>query len=234
MTSERREQRAPAPGETFKQLSGETAKRTADLVSRYNDLQLVRDALERLVALQKSTSDDVVLMQCLWTTALVYYGRCFGKGKLRTITSGLSDGLISGHELMHQSIIDRRDEQAAHAIEAAYDDVVIAAGFVPDASGVPRFNSLAVRNVRNLAAGTENVEVVYRHVLAVIERLARVIIEHERQLHAEVAAAAASGDTAGLVGHDVTAEFGAERGVDQAGPLGGSVSFRRPEGPSVT
>jgi len=221
------------PGETFRQLSGETASRIKDLVSRYNDLQIVRSVLGRLVDLQKSGSDDAILMQTFWATALVYYGRCFGKGQQRTITKGLVERLIGGHEQMHADIIQRRDKQAAHASERELDYVTVAAGFVPGEAGV-RFNTVAIRNVRDLAPPTDTVAILLRHVIVVIARLAQVIVEHEQRLHAEVVEALQARQTEGLLGNDVTNLFVGERGRDQQGPLGGSFLLQRPNGPTTT
>jgi hypothetical protein len=171
-------------------------------------------------------SVDDTVMQALWATSLVYYGRCFGKGKLRTITSGLTERLTSGHEEMHQSILWRRDKQVAHAIESVFDDVTIAAGFVEEPPLGYRARSIAMTSHRNIAPDKEPTAIFYRHVLIVMERLGNVVREHQAELEKEVVSAVVNKQK---IGRDVTERFAGEHpGKPQIGPLGGGLVIHRP------
>lgn len=64
-----------------RRLNTQTARALADLAAIFNDLQTVLRCCERLVAeLAKPQRDDLVI-EGLWTTALLSYSRCFTSGE---------------------------------------------------------------------------------------------------------------------------------------------------------
>lgn len=64
---------------TVRRLGTPAAQALADLASIFNDLQTVLRCCERLVQELAGRPDDVV-MEGVWTTALISYARCFTSG----------------------------------------------------------------------------------------------------------------------------------------------------------
>ncbi|WP_236791469.1 hypothetical protein [Amycolatopsis sp. GM8] len=64
---------------TVRRLATPAAQALADLASIFNDLQTVLRCCERLVAELAGRPDDVVV-EGVWTTALISYARCFTTG----------------------------------------------------------------------------------------------------------------------------------------------------------
>jgi hypothetical protein len=93
------------------------AKRYADLVSVWADLDIAVTVLDRLIAIRDSSDRDTdgVLEHSYWTTAVVHYARCFTEGKRRT---GLSQALIEQragpHAPLHRWILNMRNKHVAH------------------------------------------------------------------------------------------------------------------------
>ena len=96
-----------------------SARVLADQASIIQDLQFVMDCCKRLLPeLDKPEEDrDPLLPVALWSSAVMAYARCFGKGK----TFGLSAEDVRNLPLhgavmkFHKWIIEERDKLAAHA-----------------------------------------------------------------------------------------------------------------------
>ena len=69
----------PVPAE-LRALGGPTPAALADLAARFEDLQVVLLCCERLMAELGSGRADPVVVEAVWTTALLSYGRCFATG----------------------------------------------------------------------------------------------------------------------------------------------------------
>jgi hypothetical protein len=65
---------------TVRRIGSPAAGALADLAAIFDDLQTVLLACERLVAELKTAQPDPVIVESLWTTALLSYARCFAPG----------------------------------------------------------------------------------------------------------------------------------------------------------
>jgi hypothetical protein len=99
-------------------LDTPSAKILADQASIIQDLQFVMDCCKRLLTeLERSEGDrDGVVPQALWSSALVAYARCFGKGKRPGLaTEDVRNLPLHGAVMkFHEWIIGERDKLAAH------------------------------------------------------------------------------------------------------------------------
>src|SRR5271169_6805255 len=91
----------------------------ADQASIIQDLQLVMDCCKRLLTeLAKPEEDrDPLIPLALWSSAVLAYGRCFGKGKRFVLSAEDVRNLPLQGEVMkfHKWVIEERDKFAAHA-----------------------------------------------------------------------------------------------------------------------
>src|SRR4051812_36912397 len=101
-------------------LRSPSAARLADLVSIHADLLFISGCCERLMAqlALPEESRDFVLIQALWSAALVSYRRCFSDGKRGGLTNadvralGLAGEPIEVHQFLHQL----RNKHVAHSV----------------------------------------------------------------------------------------------------------------------
>lgn len=96
-----------APAETVRQLTDVDALALAELVEVFEDLQTLLRCCERLVTELEGAADEVVV-EALWTTALLCYARCFtgtGDGVALTeddvaSTHSAADKVVEWHRLL--------------------------------------------------------------------------------------------------------------------------------------
>ena len=96
-----------------------SARILADQASIIGDLQFVMDCCKRLLAELAGPEDerDPLMPQALWSSAVLAYARCFGKGKRFGLASEDVRSLPLQGEVMkfHQWVLQERDKLAAHA-----------------------------------------------------------------------------------------------------------------------
>jgi hypothetical protein len=95
-----------------------SARTLADQASIIQDLQFVMDCCKRLLTeLARPEEDrDGVVPQALWSSALVAYARCFGKGKrFRLSTEDVQNLPLHGAVMkFHKWVIEERNKLTAH------------------------------------------------------------------------------------------------------------------------
>ena len=99
-------------------LDTPSARILADQASVVQDLQFVMDCCKRLLAeLARSEKDrDGVVPQALWSSALVAYARCFGRGGGSGLVAEDVRSLPLQGAVMkfHEWVIEQRDKLTAH------------------------------------------------------------------------------------------------------------------------
>ena len=94
------------------------AKTLGDITLIYNDLASTVDILKRLRELLKTKCKDQVILESLWTTALIKYYRCFKHGKRKFISSDIfKDKKLEGDPLgCHNYYYNMRSKHIAHSV----------------------------------------------------------------------------------------------------------------------
>lgn len=103
----------------------EEAKILADYNLIWTDLMFVKQSLERLGAMFES--DDNVLKESLWTSSLIWYCRCFSKGKRMGLKEEIIlDLKLSGDDPLefHRILKNIRDKHIAHSVNPLEQAVV--------------------------------------------------------------------------------------------------------------
>jgi hypothetical protein len=204
------------------EIRSQRANHIADLFSRYTDLTFAYSALGRVIELLRAKTEDADAVRAYWGSAMIAYGRAFGKGRLRTAYgSTVMNKAVAGHDKMHESIIWRRDKEVAHAVESVFNEVVVGATLERQKDKV-RFDGVGVRDLRVFAPEQESVETIHRHVQVLTARLANAIKSEMSVLSDDVDHAFDHGTK--ILGRDVSAMF-LEGGNRMTDPLGLSLEL---------
>lgn len=137
------------PPATVRRVDSAGAAALTDLTARFEDLQTVLKCCERLVSeLGKDAEPDDVLVEAVWTTALLSYARCFAVGRAGAETALTEDDLtaaLSNTDVMdwHKVLLQLRDHYADPAVNPREQFSV---GVAQDATGGP--GGIAITSAR--------------------------------------------------------------------------------------
>jgi hypothetical protein len=146
-----------------------SARRLADLVATYQDLEFVSACAHRVLDEQsKGSAGDDVLIEGMWTAALIAYARCFNTG-LRSV--GLTDdtitevGLAGDPAGFHRYLRDMRDKHLAHSVNP-FERVAVGIGLAHEGAP-PAILGVALLRLRLTSEMPETVE----HLLGLVDAL---------------------------------------------------------------
>lgn len=160
----------------------EEAKKLADLASIYQDLSFTIEALKRLKQLLKDDSKDNILIQSLWTAALISYVRCFSSGKRfglkENIFEKLESDLEGGGIACHRYYKNLRDKHIAHSVNPFEQAVV---GLVLSELNNPKREVQGVATLlqKLICVGIESVESLLRLAVIAFKEVAKQAKEYE-------------------------------------------------------
>ena len=101
------------PPPVVRRLESDSSAALADLVGVFDDLQMVLRCCEWLVAELAGEEADGLLVESVWTTALLCYTRCFADGAVRLTEEDLDLAMPEGEPLAwHQVLGQLREHQA--------------------------------------------------------------------------------------------------------------------------
>lgn len=144
MTSNGAPPAAPAPTPVVRRLESAEAQVLVELAGTFEDLQTVLQCCERLVAALAGPQDDV-LVESLWTTAMLSYARSFAPSKGSALTeedlaaTKLEGDLVEWHRLL----LRLREHHADPAINPRE---IFSVGVAQDADGAA--SGVAVTSAR--------------------------------------------------------------------------------------
>jgi len=107
------------------------AKRLADVASIIRDLQATRETCTRVIGLLDSPQKDPILLEGLWSAALVRYIRCFAYGKRYGLTEDVFEGLQGDPIGTHRWYKNLRDKHVAHSVNP-YEQVRVGIVLSPE------------------------------------------------------------------------------------------------------
>ena len=139
-----------SPPAAVRQVDSASASVLTDLTARFEDLQTVLKCCERLVSelAVKDREPDDVLVEAVWTVALLSYARCFAVGKAGAETALSEEDLtaaLSNTEVLdwHKVLLQLRDHYADPVVNPREQFSV---GVAQDASGGP--GGIAITSAR--------------------------------------------------------------------------------------
>lgn len=102
----------PAAPAELRALGGPTPAALADLTARFEELETVLLCCDRLVAELASPRTDPVVVEAVWTTILLSYGRCFATGSTGSaLTEDDLNAVEENSEILawHKVLLQLRD-----------------------------------------------------------------------------------------------------------------------------
>jgi len=105
-----------SPEMNIARVNFKEAKQLADLASIVQDLGTVMQTCSRLKKLLTDKSKDHILIESLWTSALIRYARCFTSGKRFGLTENIFQHLPGKPIKVHKFYRDMRDKHIAHSV----------------------------------------------------------------------------------------------------------------------
>jgi hypothetical protein len=119
----------------------------ADQASIIQDLQFVMDCCKRLLTELATPEEDrdALLLQALWSSALVAYARCFGKGRRLGLTTEDVRGLQLQGAVMkfHNWVIGERDKLTRHSANP-FEAAQVGAALSPPEQAERRVEGIAI------------------------------------------------------------------------------------------
>jgi hypothetical protein len=109
----------------------EEAKKLADLISVFDDLDFVVGSCERLRSLDGDASADQIVVRALWNAALVAYARCWATGVRTGISTDVFEELEGDPYGLHEYLKNLRDKHIAHSVNP-FEDVAIGLALSPE------------------------------------------------------------------------------------------------------
>ena len=119
----------------------------ADQASTIQDLQFVMDCCKRLLTELAKPEDerDAVVPQALWSSALVAYARCFGKGgRSGLATEDVRNLPLQGAVMkFHRWVIEERNKLTAHPANP-FEGARVGAALSPPGQAEQRVEGVAI------------------------------------------------------------------------------------------
>lgn len=157
------------------------AQRYADLGALAQDLKSVMEICTRIKELLENKSEDNVLIESYWTTAVIKYSRCFKNGKRFGIDESILDGLPGDPQGAHNFYMDMRDKHVAHSVNAFEKN---GAGLIlsPEDSQERKVRGIALLSMRHIVADKQGV-----HTLGMLSNVILKEVNNNAKHYEEIA-----------------------------------------------
>jgi hypothetical protein len=163
-------------------LDGHHAKLLAELGAVQQDIKFVLACCVRLAAALADEQADGVMVQALFTAAVITYARCFNGGK----RSGLGEGDLAKLGLdgdvrgFHKQVLDMRSKHVAHSVNP-FEMIKVGAVLSPPDADPRQVEGIAVMTARHIAFDADGI----RQLHEICKRLSdRVIAKRAEYLQA--------------------------------------------------
>ncbi|NDL61000.1 hypothetical protein [Phytoactinopolyspora mesophila] len=159
-----------------------SAEAYADTISVIADLQFVVSCCERLHAELNRDQADGLVIQALWSAAVVAYARCFGTGKRQAVSVADVEGL--GALELHEWVMNMRNKHVAHAVNP-FEKVDIGAVLSKPDSTTGQVEGIAEILIKWVSAMPDDVAELARLAHALLERINPTYEEQGKAVLAE-------------------------------------------------
>lgn len=168
-------------------LGGDAALRLADLGSVLQDLTYVMGCCERLVPLLDSDDADSVLVEALWSAAVVGYSRCFATGKRLGLDEDVLEDLPGEPLELHRYVRDMRDKRIAHSVNP-FEQVRVGAVLPAPGAARAEVEGIATLAMRHISTTVDGVKGLRKLAHTLRARVAELGQEAETEALAEARA----------------------------------------------
>lgn len=158
----------------------EEAKKLADLGAIAQDLGFTMKTCSRLKKLLKEESQDSLLIESLWTAALIRYARCFGTGKRFGLAESIFDALLGEPHKVHRMYIDLRDKHIAHSVNP-FEQMAVGLILSPESSEERKISGVAAMSMRHICSSVEGVHQLGLLSKALLQKVVQMAKEYEKK-----------------------------------------------------
>lgn len=166
----------------------EDARTLADLGAIAQDLDVTMKTCSRLKELLKEDSQDHLLIESLWTAALIRYARCFTDSKRFGLSKSIFDGLQGDPVGAHQLYINLRNKHIAHSVNP-FEQMEVGVVLKPTESVEKRIIGVVTLAMRHISSDINGVHqlgmlahVVKDKVCELAKQYEQRVIEQSKQL----------------------------------------------------
>ncbi len=139
------------------QVDYREARKFADINAILLDLNSVMETCKRLMQLLKENSEDYILIESLWTAALIRYTRCFAVSK-RTfcLSEDIYTSLPGDAVEVHQFYKNLRDKHIAHSVNP-YEQIEVGLVLSPEGSAGRKVMGITTLSVKHICTTADGV-----------------------------------------------------------------------------
>ncbi len=138
------------------EINFDEAKILADLGAIVQDLGSTIKICSRLKKMLKEGSEDSLLIESLWTTALIKYSRCFKSGKRFGLDESILDGLKGEPHKVHKLYLNMRDKHITHSVNP-FEQMQVGLILSPKDSHEKKVVGVATLSMRHIVSDVEGV-----------------------------------------------------------------------------
>ena len=158
----------------------EEAKKLADLGAIVQDLGFTMKTCSRLKKLLKEDSQDSLLIESMWTAALIRYARCFATGKRFGLSESIFDGLIGEPHKVHKMYMDLRDKHIAHSVNP-FEQMAVGLVLSTESSHERKIMGVATMSMRHICSDVEGVHQLGLLSKVLKEKVIEIAKEYEKK-----------------------------------------------------
>jgi hypothetical protein len=160
-------------------LDGRRAGLLADLGAVTQDMKFVMHCCQRLVAGMADEQPDGVVMEALFTAAVITYARCFNTGKRSSLSENdlTKLGLEGDLRGFHRQVLDMRSKHVAHSVNP-FEMITVGAVLSPTDAENRQVEGIAVLIVRHIAFDADGVTQLHEVCKRLVDRVIAARAEH--------------------------------------------------------
>ena len=159
----------------------EEAKKLADLGAIVQDLRFTMETCSRLKKLLEEKSQDSLLIESMWTAALIRYARCFASGKRFGLSESIFDGLKGEPHKVHKMYIDLRNKHTAHSVNP-FEQMEIGLILSPQNSHERKIIGVATMSMRYISPDIEGVHQLGLLAKVLLEKACEIAKQYEKKV----------------------------------------------------
>lgn len=159
----------------------EEVKKLADLGAIVQDLGFTMKTCSRLKKLLEEKSQDSLLIESMWTAALIRYTRCFASGKRFGLSKSIFNGLKGEPHKVHKMYIDLRNKHIAHSVNP-FEQMEVGLIMSPLNSNERKIVGVATLSMRHICPDIEGVHQLGLLAKVLIERVCELAKQQEKKV----------------------------------------------------
>lgn len=158
----------------------EEARKLADLGAIIQDLKFTMETCSRLKKLLEENSQDILLIESLWTSALIRYARCFASGKRFGLSESVFNGLEGEPHKVHKMYIDLRNKHIAHSVNP-FEQMKVGLILSSPSSSERKIIGVATMAMRHISPDIEGVHQLGLLAKVILEKVCEIAKQYEKK-----------------------------------------------------